>query len=123
MNKKDNILNYMNEHEPDKIADAYLGRREFDEELETEANYNFFFKYARISQILLYILAAIVFIVGVANCAEDETGVSFMIYLVYITAIIITAIISKPFIEWKGYMLKNIYEINKKTKKSCSKQD
>ena len=81
-----------------------------------EKNYNFFFKLAKVIRILLFILAGLVALVFfIASEGYDEAlmicGVVSGIFLVLV------AILSTPFIEWKAYMLKNLYELNKKGSK------
>jgi len=80
---------------------------------ETEKNINYFLKLAKIIKIVLFIIAGIVFLVGML--ASD--GISFEIIIIssiVSVVLILCAILSTPFLEWKAYMLKNLYELNMK---------
>lgn len=80
---------------------------------ETEKNINYFLKLAKIIKIVLFIIAGIVFLVGML--ASD--GISFEIIIIssiFSVVLILCAILSTPFLEWKAYMLKNLYELNMK---------
>ena len=41
----------------------------------------------------------------------------FVSCLIISISLVIIAILSTPFLEWKAYTLKNLYEINKKERK------
>lgn len=78
----------------------------------TEKNINYFLLLAKVIRIISYILAGIVFLIGLI--VIEEIFEIFVLCLISSIVLVIIAILSTPFLEWKAYMLKNIYEINKK---------
>ena len=79
----------------------------------TEKNINYFLMLAKVVKVIAFILAIIVFVIG--GCQEEAT--IFVIYLFASITLVVIALLSTPFLEWKAYTLKNIYEINKSMKK------
>ena len=76
----------------------------------TEKNINFFFRLAKTFKIFAFICAGIFLLIGIAS--QDE--MTFSACFTTSCVAIVVAFLSTPFLEWKAYMLKNIYEINKK---------
>lgn len=76
----------------------------------TEKNINFFFRLAKTFKIFAFIIAGIVFLIGIA-CQDSLAFVGCFISSMVILTV---AFLSTPFFEWKAYILKNIYEINQK---------
>lgn len=79
---------------------------------ETEKNINFFLKLAKVVKVVAYIIAVILLMIGIMS-GEGEIFVMFLIFGVIVG---VAAFLSTPFLEWKAYVLKNIYEINQKGK-------
>ena len=80
-------------------------------ENKTEKNVNFILKLAQIIRGVSYIGAIIIIIITLLIYGiDDETF--WGIFLGGMVALI--GFLATPFLEWKAYMLKNIYEINKK---------
>ena len=112
-----------------------MGEKNFFEELEkndnnilketydnnlngTERNINYFLKLSQFIKIIMFVLAGLLLIIGLI--ANNNTGNSetFIICLIGSILLIIGAILSTSFLEWKAYILKNIYEINKSISKN-----
>lgn len=83
----------------------------------TEKNINFFLKLSKIFKYGAYIFAAIVLLIGIMAAGGSGEGEIFAICLIFSIVLVIVAVLSTPFLEWKAYMLKNLYEINKKEEK------
>lgn len=82
----------------------------------TEKNINYFLKLANIVKKILFVFAGIIIIIGLmATSGTDEVEILILCFIGGISLVII-AILSTPFLEWKAYMLKTIYEINKSIK-------
>lgn len=80
----------------------------------TEKNINFFLKLSKFFKYITYTLAGIVLLIGIMSAGGTGEAEIFAICLVFSLILVIVAFLSTPFLEWKAYMLKNIYEINKK---------
>ena len=79
---------------------------------DIEKNINFFIILAKIVQILFFILAVIMFFVSLSVLT---TGFNlFIAALIYCFSFIILGFIIPPFLKWKAYTLKSLYEINNK---------
>jgi len=81
----------------------------------TERNINYFLKLANIVKIICFIFAIIIFALGL-NALSENTLV-FVCFLIVSVIFVLIGILSTPFLEWKAYTLKNLYEINKKERK------
>lgn len=81
----------------------------------TEQNINFFLTYAKVIRTISFILAGITLLVGLI-ASQEEIGI-FVISLIASIVLVVIALLSTPFLEWKAYTLKNIYEINKSMNK------
>ncbi|MBR1376749.1 MAG: hypothetical protein IJ565_02940 [Bacilli bacterium] len=104
---KDNFFD-----ELDKNDTSNLFNETYDNILNgTEKNINYFLKLSKVIRIISFIVAIILFFVGLGNLSEN-TGV-FITCLISSALFVIGAILSTPFLEWKAYTLKNLYEINK----------
>ena len=79
----------------------------------TEKNINFFFRLAKTFKIFAFICAGIVLFIGLV--AQDM--MVFCACFIFSCIAVSVAFLSTPFLEWKAYMLKNVYEINKKERK------
>ncbi len=77
----------------------------------TEKNINYFLMLAKVIKVIAFILAVIVFTIGIIGSQEDTA--IFITCLFASIALVVIALLSTPFLEWKAYTLKNIYEINK----------
>ena len=80
----------------------------------TEKNINFFLRLSKFFKYGAYVLAGIVLLIGIMAAGGTGEGGIFAICLIFSIMLVIGAILSTPFLEWKAYMLKNIYEINQK---------
>lgn len=108
---KDNFFD-----ELDKNDISNLSNETYDNTLNgTEKNINYFLKLAKVIRIISFTFAIIIFIVSLCFLSEN-IGV-FITCLISSIALVIIAILSTPFLEWKAYTLKNIYEINKSMNK------
>ena len=81
----------------------------------TERNINYFLKLANIIKIICFILAIIIFAVGLDTL--NQNVILFVSFLIVSVIFVLIGILSTPFLEWKAYTLKNLYEINKKERK------
>lgn len=75
-----------------------------------EKNINYFFRLAFIIKILAIIFSIIIII---CSFFFDNILITILSIIFGILFIFIVFLLT-PFIKWKGYMLKNIYELNKK---------
>ncbi len=80
----------------------------------TEKNINFFLKLSKFFKYVAYILAGIILLIGIMSTGGTGEGEIFAICLIFSMLLVIVAFLSTPFLEWKAYILKNIYELNKK---------
>lgn len=99
--------------------DNNISKETYDNNLNgTERNINYFLKLSQFVKIIMFTLSGLLLIIGLI--ANNNTGNSETVTICIISSIllIVGAILSTPFLEWKAYMLKNIYEINKSTYKN-----
>lgn len=82
-----------------------------------EKNINYFFKLANIIKKILFVLAGLLPVMGLMITGGADGGEILIPCIIGSVFIVITAILSTPFIEWKAYVLKQLYEINTKNKK------
>lgn len=82
---------------------------------EQEKIVNFFITYANVVRILSYILAFIVFIISI-SVLEDSDGTSIIFGIISTVLIVLSGIITENIFKWLAYILKNLHEINAKTK-------
>jgi len=75
-----------------------------------EKNINYFFRLSFIIKILSIISSIIIILFSLVFDNILITMLSIIGSIIFI----ITVFLLTPFIKWKGYMLKNIYELNKK---------
>lgn len=80
----------------------------------TEKNINFFLKLSKIFKYGTYIFAGLVLLIGLMSTGGTGEAEIFVICLIFSIILVIIAILSTPFLEWKAYMLKNIYELNQR---------
>lgn len=98
--------------ELEKNDDSSIKKETYDSSLNgTEKNINYFLILAKVIRVISFVIASIVFIIGIIGISEDTS--IFIICLSASITFVIIAILSTPFLEWKAYTLKNIYEINK----------
>ena len=108
---KDNFFEELN-----KQDNSDLSKETYENTLNgTEKNINYFLKLAKIIKTILFVFAFIVFFVGLI--AASKNIMWFVSCLIISISLVIIAILSTPFLEWKAYTLKNLYEINKKERK------
>ncbi len=81
----------------------------------TEKNINYFLVLAKVIRIISFIFSAITLLIGLFTLHDFPE--IFVICLLASIGGVIVAILSTPFLEWKAYTLKNIYEINKSMNK------
>ncbi|MGM9874857.1 MAG: hypothetical protein ACI32H_02930 [Bacilli bacterium] len=79
----------------------------------TEKNINFFLKLSKICKIICFAFAGILMLIGLFGLLCGEFVV-FLICLIPSITMVVIALLSTPFLEWKAYMLKQLYEINMK---------
>ncbi len=79
----------------------------------TEKNINFFLKLSKICKIICFAFAGILMLIGLFGLLCGAFVV-FLICLIPSAFMVIVALLSTPFLEWKAYMLKQLYEINMK---------
>ncbi len=102
--------------ELDKNDTSKLSNETYESILNrTERNINYFLKLANIIKIICVILAIIIFASGLDTV--NENIILFVSFLIVSVIFVLIGILSTPFLEWKAYTLKNLYEINKKERK------
>lgn len=80
---------------------------------ETEKNINYFLKLAKVIRIVLFTIAIIILFVGIIVSNGIDFGIVVISFIVS-AILVLCAILSTPFLEWKAYMLQQLYEINNK---------
>ena len=80
---------------------------------ETEKNINYFLKLAKVIKMVLFTIAIIILLVGIIASNGINFGIVVISFIVS-AILVLCAILSTPFLEWKAYMLKNLYELNMK---------
>lgn len=102
--------------ELEKNDDSTIKKETYDSGLNgTEKNINYFLILAKVIRVISFIISGIILLIGLSTL-QDFPEI-FAICLVSSIVGVIVAILSTPFLEWKAYTLKNIYEINKSMNK------
>ncbi|MCI5967356.1 MAG: hypothetical protein MRZ42_03095, partial [Tenericutes bacterium] len=78
-----------------------------------EKNIRFLLKLAKFFKYGTFTFAGLILLIGIM--ATGGTGEGEMLGICFISSVflVIVAILSTPFLEWKAYVLKNLYELNK----------
>ena len=79
----------------------------------TEKNINFYFKFAKIYRIIMFVLAGLIFLICLVNGDEEE----LVFGLIYGAVMAVVGFISSIMMEWYAYILKNMYEVNQNIRK------
>lgn len=73
-------------------------------------NIKFFLTLAKVLKIIIFIFAGLVFLIGIMT----QNTKLFVICFVESIICCLVAVLSTNSLEWKAYVLKNLYELNKK---------
>ena len=79
----------------------------------TEKNINFFLKLSKICKNICFAFAGILMLIGLFGLVCGAFVV-FILCLIPSVMMVVIALLSTPFLEWKAYMLKQLYELNMK---------
>ena len=79
---------------------------------DCEKNINFFLKLAKFFKYGTLALAGLILLIGIMSTGGTGEGEMLGICFIFSISLVIVAILSAPFLEWKAYVLKNLYEIN-----------
>ena len=98
--------------------DKELPEETYSESLNgTEKNINYFLKLSKVIKIISFSLAIILFIVAMSFSSIEGGIITFVSCLCASVIFVVIAILCTPFLNWKAYTLKNLYEINKSINK------
>lgn len=79
---------------------------------DCEKNISFFLKLAKFFKYGTLALAGLILLIGIMSTGGTGEGEMLGICFIFSISLVIVAILSAPFLEWKAYVLKNLYEIN-----------
>lgn len=79
---------------------------------DCEKNISFFLKLAKFFKYGTLALAGLILLIGIMSTGGTDEGEMLGICFIFSISLVIVAILSAPFLEWKAYVLKNLYEIN-----------
>lgn len=79
---------------------------------DCEKNISFFLKLAKFFKYGALALAGLILLIGIMSTGGTGEGEMLGICFIFSISLVIVAILSAPFLEWKAYVLKNLYEIN-----------
>lgn len=79
---------------------------------DCEKNISFFLKLAKFFKYGTLALAGLILLIGIMSTGGTGEGEMLGICFIFSISLVIVAILSTPFLEWKAYVLKNLYEIN-----------
>ena len=79
---------------------------------DCEKNISFFLKLAKFFKYGTLALAGLILLIGIMSTGGTGEGEMLGICFIFSISLVIVAILSTPFLEWKAYVLKSLYEIN-----------
>ncbi len=78
----------------------------------SEKNIRFLLKLAKFFKYGTFAIAGLILLIGFMATGGTGEGEMLGICFIFSVCLVIVAILSTPFLEWKAYVLKNLYEIN-----------